>query len=95
MSDVTGKLTFPDPVIIARSVADVTAAKKSPLAQDGPAGQGCGENDKRCRNCSTGVFALSQTRKAVIRAFGTKQNDPPLQACGDQVRAQTLNATTP
>jgi hypothetical protein len=55
-------------------------------------GKLCGENDKRCRNCSTGVFALSRTRKPVIRAFGTKQNDPPPPAFGDQVRAQSLNA---
>jgi hypothetical protein len=51
--------------------------------RNNPAGQGCGENDKRCRNSSTGVFALSQTRKAVIRAFGTKQNDPSNRPTGD------------
>ena len=44
--------------------------RNAPLAQDGPAGLVCGENDNRCRNCSTGVFALSRTRKPVIRALG-------------------------
>ena len=62
------------------------ASRNAPLEQDNQRGKCAVENDKRCRNCSTGVFALSRTRKAVIRAFGTKQNDPPLPAFGDQVR---------